>query len=757
MAAKALLIEVRWPDGRFHGVREGDARGRGAEPMIVEWPPSPFRLFQALIAGAYGGRWATEDRAEKDAVFRWLECLNAPRIWAPPLKTLRPVTYYVPNNDLDAKGGDPAQVASVRTAKTRRPGLFDADRPAAYLWTFDGDDQLANRLTEMAGRLHALGHGVDAAFAQAEVLDLAHAEARLLALGGAPHKPAMAAAPGAVGSPCPTRGSFESLRRRHEAFTGRFERVGAGRKATLRFRQPPKPHVRAVAYDRTASRLLFELRPSEGSARFRSWPLIEAAALTIAVRDQLARALEQAWPEEVNRLVIGLGAGSADAAIRLCIVPLPSIGMRHTDPAIRRVLVEAPPDHPIPLFDIEWALAGRELADVHGEPTGVILTPTTDTSMLERFGVNRQPGSARVWRTVTPAVLPHERHPGGVARSHAEARLAGSIAQALRHAGVAASVTTVRVQREPFDLQGARADHFAPGRFDARDLRHVELTLSRPVVGPMVIGDGRFLGLGVMRPVPDRLVSNGARGAGLYAFDIEDGATIRDVDVEAVTRALRRAVMARAQAVAGRRLKRGEALPTFFSGHVQVGGRGALSGPAVSGVHEHLFYAVDLGRDGRPPRLLVIAPHQADRTPEVRRRTRGYLHWLDQALEGLVDLRAGSVGRFRLSRTAISSTDPIFGRGAIWTALVPYRPTRHPHRGDDVEASLRQDVLMECARRNVPKPDVEIIEWTEGERGGLTARIRLKFARGVSGPVLLGAGSHYGAGLFVVECDSGPL
>jgi CRISPR-associated protein Csb2 len=132
MAAKALLIEVRWPDGRFHGVREGDARGRGAEPMIVEWPPSPFRLFQALIAGAYGGRWATEDRAEKDAVFRWLECLNAPRIWAPPLKTLRPVTYYVPNNDLDAKGGDPAQVASVRTAKTRRPGLFDADRPAAY-------------------------------------------------------------------------------------------------------------------------------------------------------------------------------------------------------------------------------------------------------------------------------------------------------------------------------------------------------------------------------------------------------------------------------------------------------------------------------------------------------------------------------------------------------------------------------------------------------------------------------------------------
>jgi hypothetical protein len=61
---------------------------------------------------------------------------------------------------------------------------------------------------------------------------------------------------------------------------------------------------------------------------------------------------------------------------------------------------------------------------------------------------------------------------------------------------------------------------------------------------------------------------------------------------------------------------------------------------------------------------------------------------------------------------------------------------------------------MECARRNLPKPDVEIMEWNAGKRGGLTARVRLKFARVVSGPILLGAGSHYSAGLFGLERDS---
>jgi CRISPR-associated protein Csb2 len=670
---------------------------------------------------------------------------------APSRTSLRSVTSFVPNNDLDAKGGDPALLATIRTAKTLRPSVFDADRPAAYLWTFDGDDGLAHRLAELASRLHTLGHGIDAAFAHAEVLDAVDAGAKLAALGGAPHRPVARSAVSTGGTPCPTQGSLESLRVRHESFRGRFERVGSGRKAVVQFRQPSKPHVRSVAYDRTPACLSFELRPSQGAARFQTWPLAEVTALTIAVRDQLARALKHAWPDEVNRLVIGRGAGPADSAMRLRIIPLPSIGMRHTDPGIRRVVLEIPPDHPIPLPDLEWALAGRELADAHGEPTSVVLTPTNDTSMLERYGVGGRLAAARVWCTVTPAALPVARSRDGLGRAQAEAKIAGAIGHALRHAGITAPVADVTIQREPFDLKGERADHFAPDRFDARDLRHVELTFSRPVAGPMLIGNGRFLGLGLMRPVRDREVKDWAKTEGVYVFEIKHGPTLQESDAKAITRALRRAVMARAQAVARQRLKRGEALPTFFTGHAETGGRGAVSAPAATGLHEHLFYGLDPGSEGRPPRFLVIAPHQADRNRDVRRRTRGHLDWLAQAVTELDDLRAGSLGRFTLAPGAIQPDDSVLASGAIWTSLMPYRPTRYPRRGEEVAASLRADVLTECARRGLPKPDVDIVEWKVGERGGLAARVRLRFVKAVAGPILLGANSHFGSGLFCLD------
>ena len=38
-----LVLTVRFLDDRYHGLLD-----RGGPP---EWPPSPFRLFQALVAG----------------------------------------------------------------------------------------------------------------------------------------------------------------------------------------------------------------------------------------------------------------------------------------------------------------------------------------------------------------------------------------------------------------------------------------------------------------------------------------------------------------------------------------------------------------------------------------------------------------------------------------------------------------------------------------------------------------------------------
>ena len=72
------------------------------------------------------------------------------------------------------------------------------------------------------------------------------------------------------------------------------------------------------------------------------------------------------------------------------------------------------------------------------------------------------------------------------------------------------------MQREPFEANGERVKTFAPGtRFAKERLWHVEIAFNTPIPGPLVIGDGRFLGLGVMTPV--RQVQ------GVHAFVVESG------------------------------------------------------------------------------------------------------------------------------------------------------------------------------------------------------------------------------------------
>jgi CRISPR-associated protein Csb2 len=196
MSSRALLIEVRLIDDRYHGV--GD------------WPPSPFRLFQALVAGAYSGRWRSEPDCEKDAAFRWLEGLASPLIAAPPKIEARTTTYFVPNNDMDAVDGDPRRVSEIRVGKRVRPTMLTMDAAFLYVWPFDDGEDHARHLCGFAERLHTLGHGVDAAFACAEVCDWSAAERRL-----ADH-PGTVSRPGRPGDPdrdplCPISGSLERV------------------------------------------------------------------------------------------------------------------------------------------------------------------------------------------------------------------------------------------------------------------------------------------------------------------------------------------------------------------------------------------------------------------------------------------------------------------------------------------------------------------------------------------------------------------
>jgi CRISPR-associated protein Csb2 len=141
----------------------------------------------------------------------------------------------------------------------------------------------------------------------------------------------------------------------------------------------------------------------------------------------------------------------------------------------------------------------------------------------------------------------------------------------------------------------------------------------------------------------------------------------------------------------------------------------------------------------------VIAPHMADRTSE---RSGRHVAELENALAGFADLRAGRIGLFSLSAVAPTPCDRTFGEAMIWTSRTAYRVTRHPHRGDYPADAVRRDLTTECARRGLPRAEIDILEIATGAKGALTARARLRFTTGVRGPILLGRGSHFGEGLF---------
>src|SRR5690606_21939374 len=119
-----LTICVRAHEGRYHG--DGDEL------------PSPFRLFQALVAGA--GISGPLDETTKEAL-RWLEGLaDAPIIASPHMVRGQSVTMFMPNNDLDKFGGDVRNIAKTRGAqKVWRPRHFDASVPWIYAWPFAED------------------------------------------------------------------------------------------------------------------------------------------------------------------------------------------------------------------------------------------------------------------------------------------------------------------------------------------------------------------------------------------------------------------------------------------------------------------------------------------------------------------------------------------------------------------------------------------------------------------------------------------
>jgi CRISPR-associated protein Csb2 len=729
---QGLLLTVRFHEGRYHGT--------------PDWPPAPARLFQALVAGAARGR---RIGPEDQAALLWLEQLAPPVIASPTARTGQGYNTFVPNNDLDAVGGDPRRISEIRVGKTVRPHLFDEGASLLYAWHFEPVSEAAGqaeRICAVANRLYQLGRGVDMAWALGELLDDAELAERLARHGGLVHRPGRSREGTQLA--CPGPGSLASLDTRFGAGLRRFETQKRGRVMQIRFSQPPKPRFTMVGYDSPPSRFLFDLRAAGGSGTdawaFAPWPLRNVCPLVITARDRAEQRLRGGFPDDapmIERVLVGRDAAKADKASRVRIMPIPSIGHAHADRAIRRVLVEVPSQCPLRADDIRWAFSGLSL-DPEGKAagSGAVLVPNREQSMLEHYGLgDGSDDGFRLWRSVTPVALPTSRTSGRIPASQRiddQQRAAFEVAQALRHAEVTAPVKTVRVQREPFDARGERVERFdVPDRFLNPGLRHVEIGFAEPVRGPLVIGNGRYLGLGLMAPVRD-----GRRDT--FVFSLRQDPALSVPDAPAFLRAVRRAVMSLASDERGN-------IPPLFSGH-EPDGRAARSGR-----HYHVFYAADdMDGDGKIDRLIVAAPWQGDRSVFARRGERAQF---DHVLSQLREVRAGPLGLFRLGDAdGLEAPDPLVGPARAWVTATPYKPTRRWRPGRDPAAFVIADVAAECERRGFPKPQVTLPKPLPFVLGAdFATNMRLDFSSAVQGPLMLGRDSHFGGGLFKATGGTG--
>ncbi len=242
------------------------------------------------------------------------------------------------------------------------------------------------------------------------------------------------------------------------------------------------------------------------------------------VAKQLRRALLSFADQPVPELLSGHGIeGAASESPHLAVVPLPFVGSEHADGALLGVGLVLPRNaNPAERRVVLRALARYEEAQPSSgdedAPSLPLHLGSAGTLQLQRvvwgdhqnYGLRPKTwsGPALRWATATPVAL--DRNPGDLhdpdpakRRAAFEAATA-CVIEAVERIGLPTPVE-VDVVRSCV-LPGSAKPRTFPRfpRENARPQRvlvHVRLVFAAPVQGPILVGAGRYQGLGLFRPV----------------------------------------------------------------------------------------------------------------------------------------------------------------------------------------------------------------------------------------------------------------
>lgn len=498
-----LVFSIRFLQPYSHG------RGDGGDP---EWPPSPLRLFQALVASA-AAHWNERQRLNYAVPhLQWLELLKPPIIIAPAgVASPKPYRLYVPDNlgDKVAKvwlRGKSASIAEYRTDRDVRPVHLLGD---SLHYLFALPDEICEHLETLrtaARSITHLGWGIDMVVGDASIID----ETEAMSLDGVRWSPSPS---GGVPLRVPKKGTLLDLERKHIEFLNRALSDGFRPVPPLRMfdvmqyrseHDKPSPPFR-----------VFELRNLDGS-RFRYshrkfihiTGMVRHLAIETMKTAGLPRGVAEDW---IESYVAGHKANEPVEHRQLSYIPLPSVGHEHVDPGIRRVMIAAPVGDDALLNHLARRLAGQQLQPVHGnefegrEPPLLVPLPRSGDGVTRRY---TKP--ANVWYSFTPVILPgHD--------DHKPAKTRKLVLKALAQSGIdqscefewspfsrfPKSYSAHKYVRDESAKEGKRRlGYIRPDHLLNQTAVHLRLTFDHPIPGPLAIGAGRHCGFGLMAALP---------------------------------------------------------------------------------------------------------------------------------------------------------------------------------------------------------------------------------------------------------------
>ena len=494
-----LCLTVRFLQPFAHGRRDG------GEP---EWPPSPLRVFQALVAAA-AGRWNERtELAEAAPALRWLEAQPHPEIVAAEaVYSEHPYRLYVPDNVADkvaaswARGQVARSIADYRTEKDVRPTHL-AGEAVHYFYALPQDHSEFSThyptLKLAARSITHVGWGPDMAVGDAVVLTTNERPQ----MRGRRWRPATS---GGTPLRVPLPGTLDDLIRKHADFLSRLTEDS--------FRPvPPLKEFRVVSYRRDDDPLqrpyrVFELRRTDGSrSRYPQSRLVHIAGMVRHLAIEAMKAsppigVEDDW---VKSYVAGHAKQGAGEHRQLSYLPLPSIGHRHADPGVRRIMLAASPGDETWLDHVARRLAGRVLRPERGDEFSQrdrnnppILVPVQHDSVA-RFYTR----PAHTWHSVTPIILPgHDDHKPQKTRKLIERALAQSgVEQPCAFEWSPFSRFPKSLPAHKYDKDKRPTGYIRPEHLLTQTAVHLTLTFAGglEVPGPLVVGAGRHCGFGLM-------------------------------------------------------------------------------------------------------------------------------------------------------------------------------------------------------------------------------------------------------------------